>query len=386
MVDTHMDSALTRTQKEIQKAAREFARGEFDATTAQEMDQREEFPRAIWERAAELGFIGLHFPEKYGGGGLGLCETVLVAESLCRRNSTVGIALMLADIAADALYLSGSEEQKAKYLPALFEGRLLSGMALADLGGEPCGNADCTAIPGTREGIVEISGWKGLVVNGKAAGLLLLLCREAASTNTYSLYLVEREGEIPLLQPCAAPLGMRLSALAGLQLAGTRLAVNKRLGGEAVGLRQLALARPYLHIRLAAMALGIARGALDRSLNYARERIQFGGPIARFQAVRHKLADMTLLVAQARCLTEAAARQLDAQRPDAGLAAAAKLGAARAALTVAYEAIQLHGGYGYITEYDVERYYRDAKMLQLIGGNSNLLKDAIAGHALGGTH
>jgi len=380
-----MDVILSRTQKEIQKAAWEFAKGEFDAAAIIEMDHREYFPAPIWKKSAELGFIGLHAAEAYGGGGMGLLETVLVVEALCRRSSTMGIAIGLADVLAECLSLFGSEEQKQRYLPSICEGRQLCGICLNDLNPDASDNA--TVCRTTGDGLhIEISGRWPLVVNAPVAGLYILLCRDVDapdSEQAYSLVLVSGQDQGVALRPVKGKLGMRLTSMGELELQAVHVPLANRLGQKGQGRMHLKAATWAFYVKSAGMALGIAQGALDRSLDYARKRIQFRRKIGQFQVTRHKLAQMVMLVEQARCLTYAAAARMDAKRPDPVLSAAAKLCACNAAVKVAYEAIQLHGGYGYMTEYEVERFYRDAKMLQIAGGNTGMLKDELANLVIG---
>jgi len=316
---------------------------------------------------------------------MGLLETVLVAEALCRKNSSMGIALALADIFVECLCLFGSEEQKQHYLPPICEGRQLCGISLAELDPDPGASAPLcrTATHGQD---LEINGNRSLVVNAPAAGLYFVLCREAddpAPEGSFSLMLIPRPNEAAALQTVKGKLGMRLTTMGELRLHRLHVPAANRLGDKGKGTAQLRAATPSFHVKAAGMALGIAQGALDRSLNYARQRIQFRKKIGQFQVTRHKLAQMVLQVEQARCLTYTAAGRMDAGCPDYLPAAAARLSACEAAVQTAYEAIQLHGGYGYMTEYEVERFYRDAKMLQIAGGNSARLKDDISDLIIG---
>ncbi len=375
-----MDFELTRTQKEIQKAAGEFAKGEFDPLEVRDAEQQERFPVPVWGKAAELGFLGLHFPEVYGGGGLGLLEAVLVTEALCRQCSTMGIALGLSELGAEAILMSGSAEQKEHYLPAVLEGRLLCAVSLRDLGGSAGRSTECAAQP--EGGQLVVGGKKSMVVNAPPAGLYIFLCKDGQPDGS-SLLLVEKQDGSIGMQPGAGGLGMRLSAIRNLRMDGVSVSGQSCLGARGSGERCIERLLPRFYLKIAAMALGIAQCALDKSLAYAKERVQFGKKIGQFQITRHKLADMLLDLEQARWLTYLAAARLDSGKSRGGMPAAAKICATGAALNAAYEAIQLHGGYGYITEYEVERLYRDAKALQVTGGHTPLLKDRIADRLFG---
>ena len=375
-----MEFELTRTQKEIQKAAGEFAKGEFDPSEVQDAEQQECFPVPVWEKAVELGFLGLHFPEAYGGGGLGLLEAVLVTETLCRQCSTMGIALGLSELGAEAILASGSAEQKENYLPAVLEGRLLCAVSLRDLGGTPERGTECVARP--DGGQLVVRGKKSMVVNAPPAGLYIFLCNDGQPDGSSLLLMEKPDGSIGMQQG-AGGLGMRLSAIRTLRMDGVIVSGRSCLGAHGSGERCIERLLPRFYLKIAAMALGIAQGALDKSLAYAKERVQFGKKIGQFQVTRHKLADMLLELEQARWLTYLAAARLDSGKSCDSMPLAAKICAVGTALSAAYEAIQLHGGYGYITEYEVERLYRDAKALQVAGGQTSLLKDRIADRLFG---
>lgn len=380
-----MDFKLTRTQKEIQKAAWEFAKGEFDPQAAIDMDRQEAFPREAWEKAGELGFIGLNVPDACGGGELGHVEAVLVAETLCRRDATMGIAIGMADIAVEYLRRFGSEAQMHRYLPLMCQGRMLCGFSFEDLypdsAGDPSG---ChLAIAGD---LLEISGSKTMVVNAPMADLYLLACRETQASSpdgAASLVLVEKEADNISIRATHDRLGMRLTGMGVCGFDRTRVPNSQRLGQKGRANLHVRKVLPLFQVKMAAMAVGIAQGALERALDHVRQRIQFGKKIGQFQVVRHKLAQMALTVEQARSLTYRAAGLMDAGKADMVLTAAAKLCACDAAVHVTYEAIQLHGGYGYMTEYAIERFYRDAKTLQIAGGNTDRLKDSIADQIIG---
>lgn len=380
-----MTYQLDKSQKAIQKTALEFARGEFDKDAARELDRRATFPEKIWRKAADLGFIGIHLPEALGGAGMGAFENVLVAEAFAGKDSTTGAAVMLAGVAVEWLARFGSEAQQTTLLPDILEGRLRSGAAALhpDAFGqngfirmEDAESADMWRLQGELDG----------VINGKAADVFLVLCIHTASAEPpdgVSMLVVEADRPGVAIEKDHSMLGLRMTGTARIRFDGVRVPQVNLIGRRNHGLEQASQVLPECRLLLAALALGTAQGALDRALAHVKDREQFGRKIAGFQVTRHKLADMALTIEQERCLTYQAALQADPKKQDLKMAAMAGLAAARAAVKVSYEAIQLLGGYGFATEYDVERCYRDAKTLQLLSGYRNDLADEIADATIG---
>jgi alkylation response protein AidB-like acyl-CoA dehydrogenase len=377
-----MEFDLEKSQKEIQKAVREFAKGEFDKELAQEMDKTGTFPTRIWQNAAELGFIGIHFPEDFSGGGMGVLENTLIAEAFSKTDSTIGAAIMLSCFAADYLWRFGSDEQKETFLPDVMEGKMLSGAAY--YGAEPQ--------PGSmyRGPVAEkIShGWRlsgdiEYVINGGKSGFYCVLCSGADNTNHLNLVMIKDGLDGVGFDGPYDKLGLRMTPTARMTLDNVTISPEDLIGKENQGAKQVKRILAESWVLIAALALGTAQGALDRSLDYVKQREQFGRKIARFQVTQHKLAEMASQIEQIRFLSYAAAKSFDGRKPDVKLAAMAKLGATRTAVAVASESVQLLGGYGYMTEYDVERFYRDAKTLELIGGNAVNLKNVIAENVIG---
>ncbi len=381
-----MDFELTKPQKEIQKAAREFARGEFDKELALELDRRHEFPRAIWRKAAELGFVGVHFPEAYGGQGLGVLENILIAEEFCARDSGIGSAVVLASFASECILRFGSEEQKKRFLPPVAEGRMLSGGAFTEPGhGSDITALDTTAVRHGNEWI--INGTKTFITNGGLAGFYCTLCQtEVGVTPSYrgiSMILVEADRPGLTAADVGEKMGIHMMATAELSFRDVRVPAANLIGKEGRGFYQVLEFFDESRILVAAQALGIAQGAFDRALAYVKERQQFGRRIADFQVTQHKLADMATKIELARLMTYKAAWNFDQGRIDPKLTSMAKMYAARTAVEVADEAIQLLGGYGYMTEYEVERFYRDAKITEIYEGTKEIQKNTIASAVLG---
>ena len=372
---------LSKSQKEIQKAAREFAKGEFDKDLAHELDKNQEFPEQIWQKAADLGFIGMHFPEKYSGGELDVLDNVLLAEEFCRKDSTIGSAIMLSAFASECLLRFGSDELKAKYLPKVAEGDMLSGAAYSEPDTDAAFDSlTTTAVKSNDEWIVN--GEKSYVLNAGMAGFYCVLCQADDDQGTH-LILVESQQDGLFVVDKGEKLGLRMTATSNLKFENVKVPLGNLIGKAGNGRKQLQTVLDECCILIASLALGTAQGAFDRALDYVKQREQFGKKIVQFQVTQHKLADMATKIDQARAITYHAARSFDAGKLDVKLACMAKLVAGRAAVEVASEAIQLLGGYGYMTEYEIERFYRDAKNMEILGRAPTRLRDIIAASVVG---
>ena len=382
-----MDFELNREQKEIQKAVREFVKGEFKKDVILELLEKHEYPEKIWKKAAELGFIGIHFPEEYSGMSLGVIENILVCEELCRGDSTLGICLSLADFATEIILHHGTEEQKAKWLPMVAEGKCLSCGAFT----EPDHGSDITSVATTaiRDGDEwVINGSKIFITNGgPLAGLYNVLCQTDTdakpSYRGMSVILVEADRSGVSYMDVGAKMGITLSYTAEVNFKDVRVPLTNLVGQENRGFYQVLEFFDESRILVAAQALGIAQGAFDRAMAYVKERSQFGRKIAKFQVTQHKLADMATKIEAARLFVYKAAWNFDQNRMDPKLTSMAKMFAARTAIQVCDEAIQLLGGYGYMLEYEVERFYRDAKITELYEGTREIQKNTIASFLLG---
>jgi len=381
-----MDFELTKSQKEIQKAAREFARGEFDKELALELDRKHEFPTQIWKKACDLGFVGVHFPEEYSGQDLGVLENIIIADEFCARDSGIGSAIILSGFASECILRFGSDELKQKFLPPVVEGQMLSAGAFT----EPGHGSDITSLDTTAERDGDdwvINGTKTFITNGGLAGFYSVMCQTDAecqpSYRGISLILVEAERKGLTATDVGDKMGIHMMATAELNFKDVRVPVSNLIGKEGKGFYQVLEFFDESRILVAAQALGTAQGAYDRALAYVKEREQFGRKIAQFQVTQHKLADMATKIELARLLTYKAAWNFDKGRIDPKLTSMAKMYAARTAVEVADEAIQLLGGYGYMTEYEVERFYRDAKICEIYEGTKEIQKNTIASAILG---
>jgi len=382
-----MEFELTREQKQIQKAVRGFVKGAFDKNLIAEMGKRHEYPVKWWKQAAELGFIGIHFPEQYSGQGLGVFENILAAEELCRGDSTVGACLILADFASEIILHFGTEAQKSKWLPKVAEGQTLSCGAFT----EPDHGSDITSVNTTA--VMEgdswvINGSKIFITNGgPRAGFYSVLCQtDSHATPGYrgmSLILMEADRPGVSTTDVGMKMGILMMDTAEVNFSNVRVPLENLIGEENKGFYHVLHFFDESRILIAAQALGTAQGAFDRALAHVTAREQFGKKISQFQVTQHKLAEMATKIEMARLLVYKAAWNFDQKGIDPKLTSMAKMAAARVAVEVCDEAIQLLGGYGYMQEYEVERFARDAKITELYEGTREIQKNTIAGYLIG---
>jgi len=381
-----MDYELTQEQKDIQRAAREFIQGQYDKEKILAWEETHTFPREIWKKACQLGFVGIHFPEEYGGQGYGVTENILIVEEFCRKDSGVGVALSLADFSSEVVLRFGTSEQKKKYLLPVARGEFISGGAYT----EPDHGSDITLMATTaaRQGdFFVINGTKTFITNGGLADFFVVLCQTDPNMKPpyrgQCTILVDKGAKGLEATEITPKMGIRMTSTAELSFSDVRVPVSQLLGEENKGFYQVLDFFDESRIEIAAQALGIAEAAFDRTLDYVKQRGQFGKKLVDFQITQHKLADMATKIEAARLLTYKAAWNYDQKRIDPKLTSMAKMFAARAAVEVADEAIQMHGGYGYITEYEVERFYRDAKITEIYEGTREIQKNTIASALIG---
>jgi alkylation response protein AidB-like acyl-CoA dehydrogenase len=375
-----MDFKLTREQQDIRKAAREFAEGEFPEI-ARECDQEERYPRDLVKKAAELGFIGLNLPEKYGGSGYGYLEKCIVSEEFWRVDPGLGSVLISATFGADMIALYGRDEQKEKYLVPLTSGEAVMGSAIT----EPDAGSDVSAVRTTavKDGNdYVINGNKIFITNGTVASYFMVICltnpHDPSRHGRHSVILLESDREGFEANKLRHKLGIRASDTAELAFKDVRVPQENLIGEEGKGFYQFMEFFNRTRIHVGAEGVGIAQGAMEKAIKYAKERKQFGQTLGSFQAIQFKIAEMATLVRAARSLVYEAAWKADKGDPDRKLTAMAKWFAGEAAVRVAEEAIQVHGGYGYMAEYDVERFYRDAKIIEIYEGTKEIEKLIIA--------
>ena len=381
-----MDFELTEEQKDIQQAARGFAQGEFDKEKILEWEQSHTFPRDLWKKACKLGFVGIHFPEEYGGQGYGLFENILIVEEFCRRDSGVGIALSLVDFSSEVVLHFGTPDQKKKYLIPVAKGEYISAGAYT----EPDHGSDITSLStmATKQGdAFVINGTKTFITNGSIADFFIVLCQTDPHANPpyrgQCTLLVEKGVKGLEATEILPKMGIRMTSTAELSFSDVRVPVSHLIGEENKGFYQVLEFFDESRVEIAAQALGISQGAFDRALEYALKRKQFSRRLIDFQVTQHKLADMATKIETAKLLTYKAAWNFDRKRIDPKLTSMAKMFAAKTAVEIADEAIQIHGGYGYMTEYEVERFYRDAKITEIYEGTKEIQKNTIASALIG---
>jgi acyl-CoA dehydrogenase len=380
-----LDFELTNRQKQICRAAREFAEGEFPQI-AREYDRREEFPRDLWKKACELGFIGVFIKKEYGGLGLGFLEFAMVMEEFWRVDPGCGNILLTA-FGSELIQLYGTEEQKKKYLPPLTRGEAIMGTAIT----EPDAGSDILSIltAARKDGNdYVITGSKQFITNGSIASHIVVFClthTEAESRlKRFGTIVVETDrpgfGAVKL----TGKLGIRASDTAEIRLSDVRVPKENLIGGkEGEGFPQIMQLFNINRVIAASQGVGVAQGALEKAIKHVKERKQFGQPIGAFQAVQFKIAEMATWVEAARALTYKAGWMIDHGKVDPKLISIAKYLAGEIGVKVANEALQLHGGYGYIADYDIERFYRDAKIVEIYEGTKEIEKNTIARELLG---
>jgi alkylation response protein AidB-like acyl-CoA dehydrogenase len=381
-----MDFDLTHPQKEVRKQAREFVLREFSKETALELDESYTFPREIWKKACQSGLIGVHFARECGGQGLGVTENILIVEELCRGDSGIGIALSLADFSSEVVLRFGTPEQKQKYLIPVARGEYISAGAYT----EPDHGSDITLLftTATQQGdFFVINGTKTFITNGTLADFFVVLCQtdpDAAPPYRGQCTLLVDKGTKGFTATEIKPkMGIRMTSTAQLSFSEVKVPRSNLIGNENKGFYQVLEFFDESRIEIAAQALGISQGAFDRALDYVKNRRQFGKPLIDFQATQHKLAEMATQIETARLLTYKAAWNYDQKRIDPRLTSMAKMNAGRTAVEVTGEAVELLGGHGYLNEYEVERFYRDAKITEIYEGTKEIQKNTIASYLTG---
>jgi alkylation response protein AidB-like acyl-CoA dehydrogenase len=374
-----MDFELSDEQKDVQKAAREFAQGEFDPDLALELDQKGKFPESIWKKAAQLGFIGIHYPEEFGGQGLGFFENLLVIEAFCRVDSGIGSALSSVDLGSEVILKFGSHEQKNQFLTPLTKGERRLGIAFA----ESEDSRDLTSISTIAERRMDgysIHGKKSFVLNASLSDSFITLCQEPREG--WITLMIEREKEDIEVHPIEK-MGWRMIPFGNLLFKEILVSLRNRIGREGEGMAHVNHCYQAIGLKSAAQALGTAQGAFDRAMQYAKQREQFGKKLSQFQVIRHKLADMAVSIEVARWLTYKAAAEYDHKRIDPGFLSIAQLEVGRRLISVVDESLQIFGGYGYIAEQAIEHYFRDAWAIGVELGTEEEQKDLIAEIMLG---
>ncbi|UOG75033.1 acyl-CoA dehydrogenase [Hymenobacter tibetensis] len=370
---------LTEEQLAVQAAARDFAQSElWDGVI--ERDEHQKFPAAQIKKMGELGFMGMMVSPEYGGGGMDTVSYVLAMEEISKVDASCSVIMSVNNsLVCWGLEKYGTEEQKQKYLPRLCNGEIIGAFALS----EPEAGSDATSQRTTAEDKGDyylLNGTKNWITNGTTASVYLVI----AQTNPelkhrgINVLIVDKDSPGFVTGPKENKLGIRGSDTCSLMFNDVKVPKENRIGEDGFGFKFAMQVLAGGRIGIAAQALGIASGAYELSLKYAKERKAFGVPISQHQAIQFKLADMATNIDAARLLCLQAAFDKDAHQDYAKSGAMAKLFASKVAMDTAVEAVQVHGGYGFVKEYHVERMMRDAKITQIYEGTSEIQKIVIS--------
>ena len=379
-----MDFEFTKEQVEIRKSARKFAKSEFPQI-AKEIDAQEKFPFELWEKASEVGFIGCYVPEKYGGVGYGITEHCCIAEEFWRVDPGCGQCLCSVAIGAEVIELFGSDDQKKTFLIPVVTGEKIMGIAIT----EPNSGSDAFSVSteARKEGNEYIlNGQKTFITNGSIGHFLVVFCVTDQEAENYrkrfSMIIVETDRPGFKSQKMSGKLGVRGSDTSEVWFNNVRVPEKNRIGVEGEGAKYLMGFFNRSRLMVAAFGVGLAQGAMELGVNYIQQRRQFGRRLADFQVNRSKVAEMATFIEAARCLTYKATQMADNGQYDKKLVAMAKWFSGWIAVRTADEALQMHGGYGYMGEYDISRFYRDAKILEIYEGTKEVEKEIVANSIL----
>jgi alkylation response protein AidB-like acyl-CoA dehydrogenase len=373
-----MNLDLSEDQIAVRDAVVELCRREF-APHAARWDQEGSVPHSAVERLAEQGFLGMAIPEEWGGVGYDARTITMVIEEISRVSASLAIMIAVHNsVGLLPVYGYATDEQKKRWLPRLVS-KEMSAFSLSEPGaGSDAGALEASAV---RDGdSYVLNGSKNWVTNGNRAGIYLVFARTDKSHKArgISAFIIERGTPGLVLGRPEDKMGLRGSDTVGLTLENLRVPVANRLGAEGEGFKIALSALDAGRIGVAAQALGVMRAAFEEAVKYAQQREAFGGPLSKIQAIQFKLAEMERRIQCSRLLIRRAAWLRDTDQPFAREAAMAKLYATEAATWVTHQAIQIHGGYGYVKEYAVERYYRDARIMEIYEGSSEIQRLVIA--------
>jgi len=374
-----VDFDLTPEQQQIRDVAREFARAELGDKIAP-FDERHEFPHAIVTKLGPLGFLGALVGEEFGGAGLDYVSYALIVEELCRGDASIGITMWAHNsLCTNHIATFGSSEQKRKYLPPLASGQVLGAWGLT----EPGSGSDAAALATRaelRDGEWVLNGSKAFITNASVASTAVVMARTGPERRSKGISTFILEKGMPGFSSGKPyrKLGLHASNTAELIFEGARVPEANLLGERGTGFEQAMKVLEGGRIAMAAMGVGIAQAAVDQAVKYMKQRTAFGKTLAEFNGLQGMIADLATEVEVARLLTLRAAYLKDTGRPAMHAAAMAKLFASEAAMKAATKAVQIHGGAGYITEFPVERIFRDAKLTEIGEGTSEIQRMVIA--------
>jgi len=374
-----MDFRLTEEQRAVQEAARDFAQTELLPGVI-ERDEHQKFPAEQVKRMGELGFLGMMVDPQYGGGGMDTISYVLAMEEISKVDASASVVMSVNNsLVCWGIEKYGTEEQKQKYLTRLTSGEIIGAFCLS----EPEAGSDATMQRTTaieHNGHYVLNGTKNWITNGSTASVYLVIAQTYPEKQHKGInaFIVERESPGFVVGKKENKLGIRGSDTHSLMFTDVKVPKENRIGEDGFGFKFAMSVLNGGRIGIAAQALGIASGAYELSVKYAKERKAFGVEIAKHQAIQFKLADMATHIDAARLLCLQAASDKDAGRDYAKSGAMAKLFASKVAMETTVEAVQVHGGYGFVKEYHVERLMRDAKITQIYEGTSEIQKIVIS--------
>jgi alkylation response protein AidB-like acyl-CoA dehydrogenase len=380
-----MDFDLTEEQKDIIKAAREFAEKEFP-DVAQECDREEKPPKHLWQKACGLGFVGVFIPEAYGGAGLGYLEHCLINEEFWRVDPGIAHFILASTFGSELILLFGTEEQKRKWVPPLVQAKAITGAAIT----EPDAGSDVSSVRTTA--ILEgheyvINGTKTFITGGTIANFLQVLCvtdpHAKSRHDQFSVITVETNRKGYEANKLKNKLGIRASDTAEISFSDVRVPKENLIGIPGRGFQQFMAFFDYTRLHVSAQGVGLAQGAMEQAIKHVRKRQQFGKPLASFQVTQFKIAEMATRIEAGRNLYQKAAWLVDHGRIESHLISMAKWYTGETAVKVAEEAVQLHGGYGFIGDYDIERFFRNSKIVEIYEGTKEIEKIIIARALLG---
>jgi butyryl-CoA dehydrogenase len=381
-----MDFEATEEHRMIRRMVREFAEKEI-GPRAEEIDETDSFPDDLLRRMGELGIIGLPFPEEYGGSGFGYTSMVIALEEIARVSGSMAITLdAQTSLYCEPVFLFGTEEQKQKYLVPAARGKKIGAFGLTEpQAGSDAGATRTRAVLDEETDEWVINGQKNFITNGSIADFVVITAKTDpdAGTRGISAFIVEKGTPGFEAGRDEDKMGLRGSVTSELFFENCRIPAENLLGTENEGFRQFMITLDAGRVAIAAMAVGLAQGAFERAVAYAKEREQFGRPIANFQAVRWMVAEMATEIEAARLLVNRAAWLRERGERFTKEAAMAKLFATDMSERVCYKAVQIHGGYGYCREYEVERMYRDQRLCSIGEGTNQIQRLVISRQILG---
>ena len=374
-----MNFELTEEQQQIKQSVREFTESEI-RPRVMEWDETQHFPVELRPQLAELGLMGVIFPEQYGGAGMGYVEYATIIEELARVDGSVGLSVAAHNsLCSNHIFMFGTEEQKQKYLVPLARGESFGAWGLTEAGaGSDASGTRTTAV--RDNGSYTVNGSKNFITHAISCNTLVAVAvtDKSKGNKGISAFIFDKSMDGFRSDKKENKLGMRASETASVVFEDCKVPAENLLGVEGEGFLQAMKILDGGRISIAALSVGIAQGAYEAAVRYAKERIQFGHPIAEFQAIQFKLADMATQIEAARLLTMQAALLKDAGKRLTKESAMAKLYASEVAVRVSEESIQIHGGYGYTKDYPAEKYWRDSKLCTIGEGTSEIQRMVIA--------